>query len=331
MKFLVIQTAFIGDVVLATALVEKIHRFYPHASIHFLLRKGNESLLKGHPLIEKTLVWDKKGAKYRNLFHIWKDIRAARYDYIINCQRFGASGFLTAFSNARHTVGFDKNPFSWFFSKKIPHRIGLGQSRFGLNFIHEIDRNLSLMDHFTDASPERPKLYPGTDDWAAIAPYTTALPYVCMAPTSVWFTKQWPSQQWVALAQQIPDYCTIYVLGAPTDEAACAHIIEQSNRVGMVNLAGKMSLTASAALMQGAIMNYVNDSAPLHLASAMNAPVTAIFCSTIPEFGFTPLSDQSIIAQNSEHLDCRPCGLHGHKTCPKGHFKCANIVDIIQN
>lgn len=72
-------------------------------------------------------------------------------------------------------------------------------------------------------------------------------------------------------------------------------------------------------------MNYVNDSAPLHLASAVNAPVTAVFCSTVPAFGFTPLSDFSKIVETKHELDCRPCGLHGFHACPKGHFKCAEI------
>ncbi|MBK7311575.1 MAG: hypothetical protein IPI93_12510 [Sphingobacteriaceae bacterium] len=52
-------------------------------------------------------------------------------------------------------------------------------------------------------------------------------------------------------------------------------------------------------------MNYVNDSAPLHLASATNAPVTAFFCSTVKEFGFYPLSDNSRVIDAGE-MDCRP-------------------------
>ena len=79
-------------------------------------------------------------------------------------------------------------------------------------------------------------------------------------------------------------------------------------------------------MMEAAAMNYVNDSAPLHFASAMNAPVTAIFCSTIPEFGYTPLSDISHIVETSEKLPCRPCGLHGKKACPEGHFKCGFTI-----
>jgi heptosyltransferase-2 len=90
-------------------------------------------------------------------------------------------------------------------------------------------------------------------------------------------------------------------------------------------MAGKLSLLESAAIMAGARMNFVNDSAPMHLASAVNAPVTAVFCSTVPAFGFGPLSDNAFIAETTIPLDCRPCGLHGYTVCPKGHFKCAEI------
>jgi heptosyltransferase-2 len=64
------------------------------------------------------------------------------------------------------------------------------------------------------------------------------------------------------------------------------------------------------------------------MASAMNAPVTAFFCSTVPGFGFGPLSDTSIIVETQEPLSCRPCGLHGYKACPEGHFKCAKTIDV---
>jgi len=64
----------------------------------------------------------------------------------------------------------------------------------------------------------------------------------------------------------------------------------------------------------------------MHIASAMNAPVTVIFCSPIPAFGFGPLSEKSNIIQTIVKLECRPCGLHGYKKCPQGHFKCATTI-----
>jgi heptosyltransferase-2 len=82
--------------------------------------------------------------------------------------------------------------------------------------------------------------------------------------------------------------------------------------------------------MKHAKMNYANDSAPTHLASAVNAPISTVFCSTLPAFGFTPLSSDSHIIEYDGELDCRPCGIHGHRTCPEKHFKCGNEIKTEQ-
>ncbi len=95
-----------------------------------------------------------------------------------------------------------------------------------------------------------------------------------------------------------------------------------------MNLCGKLNILQSAALIRNAKMNYVNDSAPMHIASAMNAPTTAIFCSTIPDFGFGPIASNARIIETKEKLSCRPCGLHGLKRCPEKHFKCSYNIDI---
>src|SRR5690242_5886386 len=125
-KILVIQTAFTGDVVLATAVVEKLHSYFPGAQIDFLLRKGNEGLLKNHPFLNKVLIWNKKENKFKNLFILLKQIRKTNYDKIINLQRFGSTGLLTGFSKASERIGFDKNPFSFLFTKKVSHQFEKG-------------------------------------------------------------------------------------------------------------------------------------------------------------------------------------------------------------
>jgi heptosyltransferase-2 len=317
-KFLVIQTAFIGDVVLATALIEKLHAFYPDAQIDFLVRKGNEALLTGHPFLDEVLVWDKREHKQRNLFNLIRRVRRAKYDIVINAQRFAATGLLTTFSGAGQTIGFDKNPLSFLFTKKIPHIVG---NR------HEIERNQALIAAFTDDQPAKPRLYPTKPDEEKVEGYKTK-PYITVSPASVWFTKQYPQEKWSAFLRQIPQGSSIYLLGAPSDKELCEKI--KAAHPGTINLSGALSFLQSAALMRDADMNYVNDSAPMHFASAVNAPVTAVYCSTIPAFGFGPLSDKRFIVEIQQPLDCRPCGLHGFKTCPKGHFNCAWKIEDTQ-
>jgi len=317
-KFLIIQTAFIGDVILATAVAEKLHQYYPDAQLDFVLRKGNEGLLKDHPFIKTVVVWDKKKNKIKNLLSILRQVRASKYNTVINLHRFASSGIIAGYSGAKQIVGFDKNPLSFLFTKKIKHEIGNGK--------HEVERNQQLIENITDANFAKPKLYPCKEDTETVKKYKDK-PYICIAPTSVWFTKQYPKDKWVELCDRLPTSLTVYLLGAPNDSAACEWIMNASKNKNIVNVAGKLNFLESAALIADAEMNYVNDSAPMHIASAMNAKTTAIFCSTIPAFGFGPLSDNAHIIETEEPLDCRPCGLHGYKKCPKGHFKCGFLID----
>jgi heptosyltransferase-2 len=313
-KFLIIQTAFIGDVVLATGLIEKLHQYFPDAQIDFLVRKGNESLIVNHPLLQEVLVWNKKEKKFSNLLGMLARIRKTKYDKVINVQRFAATGFLTAFSGAKETIGFDKNPFSFMFSKKIKHIIADGE--------HEIKRNHELIRDFTDDVPAKPKLYPSKADFDFTASFKKEN-FITIAPASVWFTKQYPKEKWISFIDKLPATLRVYLIGAPSDGDLCTALISASTHQSITSLAGKLSFLQSAALMKDAVMNYVNDSAPLHFASAMNARVTAVYCSTVPSFGFGPLSDRSFIVEKDEPLYCRPCGLHGFKACPEGHFRCA--------
>lgn len=312
-KILVIQTAFLGDVILATALVEKLRRYYPEATINILVRKGNESLFVDHPYLEEVLVFDKK-EKTRSLRQLIREVRRSRYDVVVNAQRFFSSGLIAVLSGAREIIGYDKNPLSFGYSRKVRHQVGDGT--------HEVARNQQLIAHLTDTDWLSPRLYPGTASFARVPRNES---YVTISPTSVWFTKQWPADKWVELIRLLPPEDTIYLLGGPGDRVACEAIRMAAQRENVFTKAGELSLLDSAAFMASAKMNYANDSAPIHLASAMNAPMTAVFCSTVPAFGFTPLSDQSRVVEYAGTLPCRPCGLHGHRACPEGHFRCADI------
>jgi heptosyltransferase-2 len=318
-KILVIQTAFIGDAILATGVLEKLYQHYPEAQIDLLVRKGNDSLFNEHPFLHNLLVWDKKSDKYKNLLTLLKTIRHNKYDLVVNLQRFAASGFLTAFSGAKKTIGFKKNPLSFLFSERVDHKYGK----------HEIERNHLLVSSITDNTSNRPVLYPSESDFQKTAVYKKT-PYICIAPASVWYTKQFPQQKWVEFLNSIPNSITVYLLGAPTDKKLCKLIAGEvtNTQLKIENLAGELTLLQTTALLQDAVMSYTNDSAPLHLASSVNAPVRAIFCSTVKDFGFTPLSDNSAVIETDLNLDCRPCGLHGYKACPKGHFKCALSIDV---
>lgn len=322
-KFLIIQTSFIGDVVLGTAVAEKLHSFFPEAQIDFLVRKGNEPLFDGHPFIRQVWIWDKKQNKIFNLLKLAAKLRSQYYDEVINLQRFFSTGLLTVFSGAKTTRGFDKNPLSAFFTIAKQHHISVNGIK------HETARNQALITNITDESPAMPCLYPSVADNKSIQHLVTE-PYICCAPGSVWFTKQFPQPKWVDFLNKLPQDITTYLIGAAIDSQLSEDIISQTKNHHVKNLCGQLSFLGSAALMKTALMNYVNDSAPLHFASAVNAPVTAIFCSTVPQFGFGPLSDQRFIVQTALKLTCKPCGIHGYRKCPLTHFKCGHTITTDQ-
>lgn len=314
-KILIIQTASIGDVILASPLLESLHKEYPHAIIDIMVKKGMESLFLAHPFLGKVYIWDKSGHKLRRLYDLLKDVQPEPYDLVINVQRFFLTGMFTAFSRAKHTVGFDKNPCSLLFGKRVKHRIGDP-------LIHEVDRNLALVEHLVKDPERRPKLYPGVQDDARVSQYKTHK-YICIAPASLWYTKQYPAGKWTEFLAALPHDTYVYCIGSADDKGLCEKIISASGHPNSINLAGKLKLLETASLMRDAAMNFVNDSAPMHLAAAVNAPVTAIFCSTVTSFGFGPLSDNAAVVETNEHLECRPCGLHGKRSCSEKHFKCA--------
>lgn len=312
-SILIIQPAFLGDLILSTALVEKLSKHYPNAPIDLLIRKGYQRIIKDHPKIRSLLVFDRKN-KWKSLRKLILQIRKNKYDLVINTHRHFSSGLLTAFSGAKQKIGFHKNPWSWSFHKKVKHSWDL----------HETDRNHLLIAEITDSQPTKPQLYPSTTDQEVKKQFNK--PYITISPASLWATKQLPLEVWVNFIKQLPEELDILLMGGPADQEICTVLAQQSQSSKVQVIAGQHFFLEDVVIMQHAKMNYVLDSAPLHICSASNAPVAAIFCSTSPSFGFGPLSDTAFVVETQTSLDCRPCGAHGHKKCPQGHFHCAQIT-----
>jgi len=283
-----------------------------------LVRKGNESLLLNNPILNEIITFDKQKNKIAEQIRLIKLIRRNEYDEIINLHRYLSSGILTFFSGAKYTTGFRNNPLSFTYSRIINHSLSENK--------HEVDRNLGCIAHVGNVNSVKPSLFPSENDFEKVYPFNKGV-YYCLAPSSVWFTKMMPEHKWVELVKKLSDSGMVYLLGGPGDHALCASILNQSNRTNVENFAGKLSFLESAALIKTAKRNFVNDSGPLHICSAMNAPVTAFFCSTTVKFGFGPLSQDAKVVE-VENLTCRPCGVHGHKQCPLGHFKCGVDIEI---
>lgn len=281
-----------------------------------------EALFLNHPFLNDILTWNKSQQKYLNLFHLIGKLRSRHYSYVITLQRFFSSGLLTYLSGSKITIGFEKNPLSLFFRYRIPHEIRKD--------VHETERNLRLLVPL-NIKPEKPvmRLYPSEQDFRTVKKFKNQQ-YITVSPASLWFTKQFPVEGWVNFLNMLPESLKVYILGSQQDLGIANRIISESKHTETHSLCGELKFLESAALMKDAVMNYTNDSAPLHLASSVDAPVTVIFCSTTPDFGFGPLSSIAHIVESQDKLPCKPCGLHGWKECPEKHFKCGINIDSHQ-
>lgn len=321
-NILIIQTAFIGDTILASHFARAVKDQFPEAKVHFLLRKGNESVIEGLPFVDKTWIWDKKGGKTKNLFKLIFKLRESSFDMVFNLHRHFNSGLVSALMKSPVKIGFKQNPLSFFYTKKVNHQIPDPRGW------HEVQRNLELLPGVKiedNSKNDKPALPLESKHFEKISSYVSDS-YFVIAPASVWFTKAWSEHKYRELTQGLSKMGKVYFIGAPSDKELCERIRKDIPQTQ--NLCGELSLLESAALMKSARRVFVNDSAPLHLASCVNAKTTALFCSTIPGFGYTPLSDDSVVIDVGETLSCRPCGLHGHKACPIGHFKCSEDIDV---
>jgi len=319
---LIIQTAFIGDTILASHFARAIKDKFPDSKIHFLLRKGNEAVIQGLPTIERTWIWDKKGSKFKNLIKLIIELRQIKFDMVFNLHRHFNSGLFTALMKSPFKAGFVQNPLSYFYTYKVNHQIPDPRG------YHEVQRNLELIPDFkieNNSKIYKPELPIQPKNIEKVSSYLVE-DYFVVAPASIWFTKALSEKKFQELTHHLVKLGKVYFIGADSDKNLCERI--RGNIPNTENLCGKLSLLDSAVLMKNARRVIVNDSAPLHLASCMNAKTTAIFCSTIPAFGYTPLADDSLVVDVGESLGCRPCGLHGHQACPMGHFKCSEEIEI---
>ena len=333
MSSLVIQTSFLGDMVLTTPLIERLAE---GGAVDVVATPANAGLLTNHPAVRDVIVFDKRGDArgLRGLNRIaaqirWRETpngreaRGARIAYL--AQGSVRSATLAILGGVSERVGFSTSSARLLYTRRIEYRRDL----------HHATRLWQLASTTAGElppAPLRPSLHPGVADVASVNALLLAhgvtrnQSLIVLAPGSVWATKRWPTYD--ALAATIASTGElrshrVAIIGTAGDAALAEAISNALHRTGAeapVDATGKLSLLASAALIQRAVAIVTNDSAPLHLASAMGTPTVALFGPTVPAFGFGSLSPQH--TELGVTLPCRPCHAHGPQTCPLGHWKC---------
>ena len=316
MVALVVQTSFLGDVVLTTPLIAELAKRGP---VDVLTTQPGAEILSGNPAIRNTLVYDKRDGDrgVRGFFRTVARVRHTSHEAAYMAQGSIRSGLLAIAAGVRHRIGFDTSAGSALYTERVrydPNR-------------HHAERlwGLSMSDCADPPLPEqiRPRLYPDEGDRRAVDELLASAgiegPFVAIAPGSAWGTKRWPF--YPELAVLIAKQLSVVVVGGNGDVEIADTIISRLEPGHGVNAAGRLSLLASAELIGRAATLIGNDSAPQHLASAMRTPTITLFGPTVPEFGFGPLAPGSVTAGVAD-LACRPCDRHGPARCPLGHWRC---------
>lgn len=316
MKILLVQTGFLGDVVLSTAVMRSLKEIYPESTLTVLVTKQAEPLIRYHPSVDATLVYDKRGKDrgIPGLLRLARLLREENFAAAFSLHKSYRTAVLLLLSGIKNRYGFKEAALSFLYTKTVPRS----------DLWHDALRNLAIIRAVgKDPLAVDPKLSLEVPEEARRTAEELLPAGSCavgMAPGSVWPTKRWMPEGFADVARALSaDGCRIVLLGGKDDEAVAAEI--ERLAPGCLNLAGRTTLLEAVAVIKRLDLLITNDSAPLHFASASGIPVVALFCATVPEFGFGPWQTKAKVLEVAA-LSCRPCGRHGGRTCPLGTSDC---------
>lgn len=323
----VLQTSFLGDMVLTTPLLDRLAR---EGLVHVVATPANAAVLANHPAVASVIVFDKRGADrgWGGVRRVADALKATGATRAFMAQGSLRTASLAWLAGIGERVGFETSSGRLLYTRRVPyakdqhHAVRLWQLA-------------SAPGDSTVPARIRPSLYPGAAEQDAVdallhaADFKGSESLIALAPGSVWATKRWPSYD--ALAAELvrsAQGARLVVLGAAGDAPLAAAIAAEVARAGgapVIDATGKLSLLGSAALLARCRVLVSNDSAPLHLASAMNTPTVAVFGPTVPSLGFGPLAERQAVVERYT-LGCRPCHAHGPQQCPLKHWRCMKDI-----
>jgi heptosyltransferase II len=314
---LVIQTSFLGDVVLTTPLLSYLAARGP---VDVVTTPAGGALLEGHAAVRRVIRYDKRGTSsgIAGLRRLARDLREASYAAAYMAQGSSRSAALALLARIPLRVGFDTSAGRLLYTQRVPYRRDW----------HHATRLFQLAAQNASLPTPAPSLVPREQDVSAARTLLAQSPlagrrFIVLAPGSVWATKRWPA--FPEMVRALPQDFGIVVLGGSDDTPLAAECVAVApDRV--LDATGRLSLLGSAAMIRDAAAVVTNDSLPQHLASAMATPTITIYGPTLPSFGFGPLASRATVVEHLGPLDCRPCSAHGPQRCPRGHFRCMREI-----
>ncbi len=328
---LVVQTSFLGDMVLTTPLLRSLAE---RGVVDVLATPAGASLLNGHPAVRDVIVYDKRGrdrgvgglARTAARVRQREDGTPRRTQVAYMAQGSARSAALAMLAGIRRRVGFDTSSGRSLYTERVPY----------LPDRHHCERLWSLAHPGTESFPPEsrsPSLAIPSDAVARVDGLLAEFGVqagevlVALAPGSVWATKRWP--YYPELASGLAGRVRLALIGSADEQPMAAEVetaVKATGAPPVVNAAGRLSLLESAELIGRCAALVSNDSLPQHLASAVGTPTVTVFGPTVPEFGFGPLAPGSVSVGVTD-LDCRPCDRHGPRVCPLKHWRCMRDLE----
>ncbi len=349
-RIVVLQTAFMGDAVLTVPALRRLKERFAPEVLDVVVRPEFAGLLQreGFSVIEDDKRGKTKGIA--GFFTMLRTLKNGRYDLALGAQRSWRTSLLAYLAGIPVRVGFASAGGAFLWTKQVP-------------FVwseHDSDRNIRLVEALgaprapgADGSPWRLSL--GGHEAAHAKEIYRENGFdvdndfiVGMAAGSVWPTKRWPAERFAALAAALHAWqppspeargtldppeagprqprCRVALMGGPAERAVSARIAALS-KVEVVDLCGRLSIGELPAVIAGMKLFISNDSGPMHIAWGLGVPTVAIFGPTVKGFGFYPKGAHARVVEVGD-LRCRPCGLHGSKRCPHGHFLCMELIGV---
>jgi heptosyltransferase-2 len=324
---LVLQTSFLGDSLLTLPLLRRLKDGLPGARLTVLALPKNADVFRGCAWVDETIEDDKRGLHGGPLgaWRIAAELRARGFDLAVIPHRSLRSALVAKLAGIPRRVGFSASAGRFLLTDVVPFSW----------LAHDLERNLALAAPLGADS----RTIHGEARYITPAPPAPALArkladaglgdgdrLIGVHPGAAWATKRWLPERFAELCRRLSaEGFKPVLVGGPGDAALGAEIARGS---GAADLVGRTDLSELAALMGRLALFVTNDSGPMHLAAAAGVPVVAVFGATTRELGFFPYGPKHRVVEAA--LACRPCGLHGGRECPEGHFLCMRLLTVDQ-
>ncbi len=299
-KMLIVKPSSLGDVVHSLPFLNAMKTCFPDTEIHWVIAKGLEGLLDGHPMIDKLIIINKDlwknlsraGSTLKEIRELFRQLRHEKYDVVVDLQGLLRSGLITRATHAPLRIGFQeaREGSRFFYTRKVK----------GGRNIHAVDRYMKIAEELGCAVQERVFSFPPSGGNENRKPVARS-PYAVLVPGARWKTKIWPAGNFGSLASKLP-FGSV-VIGSSADRAIADAVVSHSDGKA-ISVAGQTSLQQLIEIMRSSEMVITNDSGPMHIAAALNIPVIAIFGPTSPE-RTGPYGKGNLVLQSE--AACVPC------------------------